>query len=94
MKRVQEKNGFVWHADSEPQRGPERPEEANERRNEMEDARRTLPLQSGDTGAALGTPLPSGSSDGFSANCHVICFEPFNSSPIQIASQNICFLLI
>lgn len=53
-----------------------------------------LPLQSGDTGAALGTPLPSGSSDGFSANCHVICFEPFNSSPIKIASQNICFLLV
>lgn len=22
VRRVQEKNGFVWHADSEPQRGP------------------------------------------------------------------------
>lgn len=53
VRRARE-NRFVWHADSEPRRGPERPEEANERHNGMEDIRRTLPLQSGDTGTAPG----------------------------------------
>lgn len=53
VRRAKE-NRFVWHADSEPRRAPETPEEANERRNGMEDARRTLPLQSGDTGTAPG----------------------------------------
>lgn len=53
VRRARE-NRFVWHADSEPRRGPERPEEANDRRNGMEDARRTRPLQSGETGAAPG----------------------------------------
>lgn len=94
MRRVQGKTDLFGMQIQNHNVAPKGPKEANERRNEMEDARRTLPLQSGDAGAALGTPLPSGSYDGFSANCHVICFEPFNSSPIQIASQNICFLLI
>lgn len=47
-------NRFVWHADSVPQRGPERPKEANERHNETKDTRRRLPLQSADIGTALG----------------------------------------
>lgn len=82
MRRVRGKTDLFGMPTQNHNVAPERPEEASERRNEVEDARWTLPLQPGDTGASLGTPLPSESYDGLLANCPAVCSEPFNSSPI------------
>lgn len=87
VKRAKE-NRFVWHADSEPRRGPERPEETNKRRNGVDP-----PFTVWRHWNCSETSLPSESYEGVSANCHVICFEAFNSLPIEIAVQNICFRL-